>query len=157
MDARPPATGTLEEWDTTWSTNPDIPIVAARVRHMTREEWMQRAIALAWKRHVIGKICYLGTDRDGVLLFSAPSSSMPGHSYQLRMDLSRKHIACPCTAASYGFPCGHIGAMWIYMTQMTMRMGPPSMALASTGPLGASIETGPLNINAIFNPPETAS
>ena len=75
---------------------------------------------------------------------------MPGHQYQLRMDISRKQIACPCTAASYNFPCSHIGAMWIYLRQMEMSIGPRYTSAFETGPL-----TLPQSGQLI--PPDTAS
>lgn len=140
----PPVTGTLEEWD----TNPSVPVVAARVRHMSHEEWMGRATALAWKRHTIGQVVYLGTDRDGVLLFAAPSYSMPGHQYQLHMDISRKQVACPCTAASFNYPCAHIGALFLYLRQLEMAMGPRYTA---------SFDTGALTRPPASDLPETAS
>ena len=145
MTTTPPATTSLNDVDDWNTTNPDIPVVAARVRNMSREDWMQHAIQLAWKHHTVGKLVYIGIDITGVSLFAAPSSSMPGHQYEMRMDLTHKTISCPCRAAAYGYPCAHIGALWIYLRQLLSRMTP-------TGPLPpdrSTFETGPL---LPFNP-----
>lgn len=81
---------------------------------LTAAQWADRAVALAEARHLTGTImrlgCWTGGDGSRWQSFRVPSADRTG-LYTVDWQDSRALPLCHCTAASYGNPCAHAGAV----------------------------------------------
>ena len=81
---------------------------------MDRAEWERRALELARAAHLDGVATYLGTytagDGSHPVCWHVPSRDRSGR-YTVECDHATGEIRCYCTAATYGRPCCHAGAV----------------------------------------------
>lgn len=87
---------------------------APKTQRLTREEWNAHALELARARHLDGTATFLGTytagDGSTPICWHVPSHDRSGR-YTVELDERTGVITCHCTAASYGRPCAHAGAV----------------------------------------------
>jgi hypothetical protein len=93
------------------------PHIAARGRALSPEQWIDRAIQLAWNDHTIGTPRYIMTGPDGSHLYRCASRSNPTTEHVLYINLEREEVTCDCKAAEWGSPCAHVGAAFYILHQ----------------------------------------
>jgi hypothetical protein len=94
----------------------------AAAKGQDRQAWEARAIALADERHTIGTPRYIGSSDPGVELWQAPSRAHGG-CYVVRVWRAIDAITCSCTAATFGRPCCHAGAVLVAQRQRETSAG----------------------------------
>jgi hypothetical protein len=86
------------------------------MRGYEEEAWYQRAVELARGRHLDGALTFFGFF-DGDILYTASSASNPYARHTLHLNLESGFLSCDCIAHQHGYPCGHIGALYLLMLQ----------------------------------------